>query len=652
MPRNESISSSLTGPTVTSAAPAAAFAAATADPESAGLPPHKPTSHFRLLVDRAGITPEVLAYPYPGEGTEESPYIVSFLEHDPRNPQELATWKKWTYTLTMAFATLAIAFVSTAYSGGISAVEAELHVSSEVAILGISLFVLGFAVGPLLWAPLSEIYGRQILFTGTYAAVTIFNGACTAAQNIETLVILRFFAGAFGSSPLTNAGGVIADMFSANERGLAAAIFAAAPFLGPSLGPICAGFLGEAAGWRWVEGMMTIFTGVMLIVGTLIVPETYAPFLLRERAAALSKKTGKVYVSRMEAHWHLPGKDGSPPPPKPSAAAQFGTAMMRPWVLLFKEPIVLITSLYMAIVYGTMYMMFPAFAIVFEAYRGWSAGMSGLAFLGITAGMVFSVAYSMYDSLTRYKRVAEANNGAAPPEARLFTGCVGAVLIPIGLFWFAWTNMDPVHWIVPIIGSAFFSAGLVLVFLSLMNYLIDSYVVFAASTLAANAVLRSLFGAAFPLFTTYMYQNLGLHWASSIPAFLSLACVPFPFFFIRYGKQIRMRCKFAAEAAVILSRMRAQHENITPEDEEEAIEDEAIEEAGVEMQRRASRASRVSRANSHASAGGRMSRINTRLSQVVHGHKSHEGHASSEKNHEHEVPDTDLDTDREAEKSE
>jgi MFS family permease len=132
--------------------------------------------------------------------------------------------------------TLAVAFVSSAYSGGVGEILKTFNIGSEVATLGISLFVLGFAIGPLLWAPLSELYGRQVLFFGTYAMLTAFNAGAAGSQNIQTLLILRFFAGAFGSSPLTNAGGVIADMFPASERGLAMSVFAAAPFLGPTIG--------------------------------------------------------------------------------------------------------------------------------------------------------------------------------------------------------------------------------------------------------------------------------------------------------------------------------------------------------------------------------------------------------------------------------
>ncbi|KAB5570740.1 major facilitator superfamily domain-containing protein [Coniochaeta sp. 2T2.1] len=503
-------------------------------------------SHMKLVWDQAGITNSVLDHQYPGHGTAESPYLVDFLLEDAHNPLLFPAWKKWMITLLQAIATLAVAFVSTAFSGGIKEVMMTFKIDTEVAILGISLFVLGFAIGPLLWAPLSEFYGRRLLFFITYAALTAFNAGAAGAQNIWTLIILRFFAGSFGSSPLTNSGGVIADMFHANERGLAGAVFAVAPFLGPCIGPIVGGFLGEAEGWRWVEGLMAIFTGVVWIVVTAVVPETYAPVLLRKRAAKLSKITGKVYMSRADFS------------NKKTMSAQFKVALQRPWVLLFREPIVLLTGIYIAIIYGTLYMLFAAFPIVFQQYRGWSAGVGGLAFIGVAVGMMIAVVYAAFDN-KRYQAVARACGGAAPPEARLPPAIIGSVLLPVGLFWFAWTCQPSIHWVVPIIASGFFACGLVLVFLSLLNYLIDSYVLYAASVLAANAVLRSLFGAAFPLFTTYMYRNLGLHWASSIPAFLALACMPFPYLFWKYGGRIRMKCKFAAEAARTLEMMRAHH---------------------------------------------------------------------------------------------
>ncbi|KAG4031158.1 hypothetical protein MFRU_010g02830 [Monilinia fructicola] len=519
----------------------------------------KRARHWELVFDQVHVTPEVLDYPYKGSGTERDPYVVEFIPDDRRNPMNFTMWKKWTITILLAFATLAVSFVSSAYTGGVDEILEMFNVGTEVVTLGVSLFVLGFAIGPLLWAPLSELYGRQVLFIGTYAMLTAFNAGAAGAQNIQTLLIMRFFAGAFGSSPLTNAGGVIADMFSASHRGVAMSVFAAAPFLGPAIGPIVGGFLGETEGWRWVEGLMAIFTGALWIIGGLTIPETYSPVILRRRANKMSSMTGKVYKSKIEVDY------GSK-----SLSSEFKTALSRPWILLFTEPIVFLLSLYMAIIYGTLYMMFGAFPIVYQVERGWSAGIGGLAFCGVAVGMMFAVLYSLWDN-KRYNATAARHNNAAPPEARLPTAIIGSICLPVGLFWFAWTNSPSVHWIVSIIATAPFGFGMVLVFLSIMNYLIDSYVLYAASVLAANSVLRSLFGAAFPLFTTYMYKSLGIHWASSIPAFLALACVPFPYLFYKYGEPVRMKCKFAAEAARVLAEMRGSSTN---EDEaEQRVED-------------------------------------------------------------------------------
>lgn len=251
-------------------------------------------------------------------------------------------------------------------------------------------------------------------------------------------------------------------MFDAKDRGFAGALFAMAPFLGPAIGPIAGGFLGQAAGWRWVEGLMAAFTGFVWIAVALYVPETYAPVLLRKRAVGLAKMTGHHYISKLEV-----GR------PKKTPGQQFAIALVRPWVLLFREPIVILLSLYLAVIYGTLYLMFAAFPIIFDELRDWSQGISGLAFLGIAVGTVISVACFFFDQV-RYRKICEANGGAPVPEARLPLALIGSVLLPIGLFVFAWTNGPEIHWIVPIVASGVFGAGLVSVFLSSQNYLIDS----------------------------------------------------------------------------------------------------------------------------------------------------------------------------------
>ncbi|KAF2862741.1 MFS general substrate transporter [Piedraia hortae CBS 480.64] len=517
---------------------------------------------WKQVFDVEGITPEVQNHKYPGSGTQEDPYVVNWIPNDPRNPMLYSNKTKWFLTALVAMATLAVAFVSSAYGGGGVGIITDFHVSQIVFTLGLTFFVLGFAVGPLLWAPLSELFGRQILYVITYGVMTAFNAGVAGSPNIAGLVVMRFFAGAIGSSPLTNSGGVIADMFAAKQRGLATALFAAAPFMGPVLGPVVGGFVGQTVGWRWVMGVMAIFTGVFWIIGSLLIPETYAPVILRRRASKLSKLTGKVYISQAEADQG-----------KLSFGYVFKTSLLRPWILLFREPIVFLFSLYAAVIYGTLYMMFAAFPIVYQKQRHWTAGIGGLAFMGVAVGMVIALAYCIWDNV-RYSKISDQHKGFAPPEARLPMTMIGGIAIPIGLFWFAWTNGRSVHWMVSIAAGVPFGFGMVLVFLGIMNYLIDAYTIFAASVLAANAVMRSVFGAVFPLFTTDMYKNLGIHWASSIPAFLALACVPFPFLFYKYGATIRAKCKYSQQSEAFLRKLQTQAQQANPDASPEEFGDE------------------------------------------------------------------------------
>ena len=394
-----------------------------------------------------------------------------------------------------------------------------------------SLYVFGFAVGPALWAPLSEMYGRRVIFVGTSCAMAVFVAATAGAGNMASVLVFRFLTATFGAAPLSNGGGVAADLFGALERGLALSVFGSAPFLGPTLGPIIGGFVSMNVGWRWVQGVCAIFAGVVFLLLTLFMRETYAPTLLRRAAARLSRETGKVYVSTLDR-----GNKGRSTEP----AQLFARALGRPWVMLFREPIVLISSVYMAILYGTLYMLFPAFPIVYGQLRGWNPGVGSLPFLGITAGMLLGIAYCMLDDRFRYQKIARAGVSAATPEDRLPPAMVGAAAIPAGLFAFAWTNAPEVHWAVSVSLCAPFAFGTVLVF---------------------GAILRALVGGAFPLFTTYMYRDLGVHWASSVPGFLTVLCLPFPFVMYRYGARIRMRCKMAAEAAELLHRLRAADNN-------------------------------------------------------------------------------------------
>jgi hypothetical protein len=187
------------------------------DKENSSIePPALPSkiSYWRMLIDQGVVTSDIFNHAYSGSGTEDDPYIVGWIPHDPRNPMRLSRSLKWTFTVMCALSTFGVSLASSAYAGGIDEVISSFNVSQEVATLGVSVFVLGFAIGPLIWGPLSELYGRQVVFLVSYLGLAVFTAGATGSKNIWTLIILRFFAGSFGSSPFTNAGMLVGLKYS------------------------------------------------------------------------------------------------------------------------------------------------------------------------------------------------------------------------------------------------------------------------------------------------------------------------------------------------------------------------------------------------------------------------------------------------------
>ncbi|WVQ91212.1 hypothetical protein IAS59_005009 [Cryptococcus gattii] len=491
--------------------------------------------------------------PYPGSGTLCDPYIVDFLPSSPLNPYYWSKRYRWAITALIGVTALCPPFASVSYSSTVGEVVKGYGISRELAIAGISLFILGFGVGPLFWAPISELYGRQFAFAASYPIFTIFNLGTALSHNTVALLVTRFFAGVFGSSPLTNAGAQVGDMWAVNERALATSVFALAPFLGPVLGPIAGGYVTERCGYRWVYWIQFIYAAVMTILSIIVVPETYAPTILRRharslQATALSEGKEEYYISKYDMV-------------KKSKREVILVGLCRPFEMLFTEVIVGCLSIYGALIYGILYLFFTAFPIVFQQTRGWTIGESGLSFLGMGVGLISGVILnpflsSYFHSRSRAQMQSHVTpSGHAhphpPPEARLPVCCIGAILAPIGLFWFAWTSAPPIHWSVPIIACLPFGLAFLLIFTSMTNYLIDSYELYAASALAAQA----------------MYETLGLHWAGTLVAFLSLACAAMPFLFYRYGSYLRRKSKYAPSVPSIASDKAGETEQVGAKDE-------------------------------------------------------------------------------------
>ncbi|KAJ5368270.1 drug/proton antiporter YHK8, partial [Penicillium cataractarum] len=469
---------------------------------------------------------------------DDAGYTVGWDVDDPLNPRNMSKARRWLIVIIVSLGSLCVTCTSSMYTTTYGQLMKEFGCSQEVATLGLSFFIWGLGIGPLFLSPLSEFYGRRNIYIVSFSLFLIWLIPCAVAKNTQTMLVSRFFNGLSGSAFLSVAGGTVGDMFDRHELAFPMMLYTASPFIGPEVGPLVGGFINYFTGWRWTFYVLLIWTGVLLVSMIFLVPETYHPVLLRRKAQKLRQETGddrwKAPIEKMQR----------------SVAQTVLRSMYRPIMLLTMEPMCLNLCVFSAILLGILYLFFGAFQLVFKDVYGFDLWQRGLCFMGLFVGMVFAI---LSDPIWRrnYQRLERNYQNDADgtdefqPEWRLPPAILGGPLVTAGLFIFAWTTYPDVHWIAPIIGSALFGAGTILVFSGVFTFLVDAYPTFAASALAANSFMRSSFGGIFPLFGIQMYNNLGFHWATSLLAFLTLVMLPFPYIFFRYGARIRKKSRFA-----------------------------------------------------------------------------------------------------------
>lgn len=409
-------------------------------------------------------------------------------------------------------------------------------VSQVVATLGLTLFVAGYGLGPMLFAPLSEIpqFGRNPIYIGTLVVFVFFNFAVIYAKNLGMLLAFRFLTGLFGSPVLATGGASLSDMYAPNKRAYAIGIWGVAAICGPVMGPLVGGFAAQHRGWTWPIWELIWLSGFALITMIIFLPETSSANILYRRSRRLRKLTGRT---DLKCEPELEGE-------QMTGGSIVKMVLVRPFALTFTEPIIFLMNMYIALIYGLLYVWFESFTIVFIDIYHFNLGEEGLAFVGILVGaLIVMPCYFLWLYLVQEPQFNE--NGEIKPEKRLPPACVGAFCIPICMFWFGWTSRESVHWVVPIIGSGFFTVGAFLLFNCVLNYLGDAYPEYAASVFAGNDFIRSSFGAGFPLFAGAMYNRLGVAWATSLLGFLSIAFIPIPFVLYFYGEGIRKKSKRA-----------------------------------------------------------------------------------------------------------
>ncbi|KAG6864400.1 hypothetical protein C0991_009870 [Blastosporella zonata] len=462
----------------------------------------------------------------------EGIHIVEFEPGEGENPREWNASKKWFLTVATSFLCLAVALGSSIVTGDLEGPTETFDAPQEVINLTVTLFVVGFGVGPMLFAPLSEVVGRKPIYCVSIFLYFIFTLPGALAPNRATLVISRALAGIAASAPMCNVGGSVADIWAVEQRGMPMALFSGTIFLGPCLGPIVGGWIGERAGWRWLYWVLFIFVGVCFIF-TLIVPETLAPVLLRRKAERLRKETGDDRYRTLDELERLP------------LTQTLKIAISRPIAMMFMEPIVLFMSIYLSFVYSLLYLLFFAFPIAFAEIRGFSMGITGTTFVSIMIGVILALCIMPYQE----KIYAKVTADGSFPEARLYPMMLGALTLPIALFIFAFTGAYAhVHWMGVCVSGTIFGFSMIFIYVSANSYIVDSFSNYAASAIAAKTLMRSCVGGTIPLFVTQMFHGMGFQYAGLLLALISCIIAPMPFVFYRYGGQIRSRSSRATTA--------------------------------------------------------------------------------------------------------
>ncbi|KAJ5333717.1 uncharacterized protein N7506_007500 [Penicillium brevicompactum] len=459
--------------------------------------------------------------------------------NDPENPQN---WRRST-KLVRSAAPLAVIFsisIASSIFGAASSLTAqEYDVSQEVMSLGVALFVAGFAVGPLVFAPMAEVVGNAPPMAVALAGCAIFQIPLALATNVATILLSRFLAGMFGAGGLAVGSGILADIFGPITRGVAVGTSATVMNLGSIIGPVVGAYIVDAYGWRWTAWVTLILCAAVGLACTVTLRESSHNRILMNRAARLRRETGN---QSLRAQAEMASLD-----PK-ILLRKYTTKPVRMFV---REPILIVMTIYLTLVYGSLYLSYQLFPRAFRA-RGWSKPTATLPFLAVGLGVITALALFSTFTMTWYKKrweaaqkepKGESTPARIAPEKRLPPMVFGAVLLPPALLWFGWSG--DTHWIAQVIACYAIGVALQTIFICGIVYIVDVYLLNTVSAISIHVMVRSVVSATFPLFEGPMYRTLGINWSATLLAGLSILIMASPILFLIYGSRIRSWSRFS-----------------------------------------------------------------------------------------------------------
>jgi multidrug resistance protein len=398
------------------------------------------------------------------------------------------------------------AFSAGSYSPGIGQMTEEWGVSNVAALVGITMFTTGFAVAPMVLAPFSEINGRRPVFIASGILFVICQLCSGLTQSYAGMLVVRFFLGVGGSTFSTMVGGVVADIYHAEDRNTPMALFSGGALFGTGFGPLVSGFVAQNTSWRWIFYMQAIADGVMVALIIVVFKETRGSVLISRKASALNKyyeareaagyfgfnmpdaseKPGSTTTTSQRIRWKVQSDES-----RASLTRMISLSLYRPFHLLFTEPVVFWFSLWVAFSWAVLYLTLAAIPLVFQTNHNFSLQQANAVFAAMCIASILATILSIYQEKIARKYGKLTNT----PEGRLYFACVESACMPIGLFMFGWTSASSVHWSVPAVAIGIATIGIFAIYLSTFNYLADTYHRYASSALAAQSFCRNMLGS-------------------------------------------------------------------------------------------------------------------------------------------------------------
>lgn len=422
--------------------------------------------------------------------------ILTYATGDKENPYEWSKWKKSMVSAMLCLMTLFIGLATTAYSSGITSMVTELNASSEEGQLGLFTFNIACAIAPMVLAPFCELVGRKVIYASSFLCFSLLFIGLALAKDIGTMIGLRLLLGLFGCVGTILVGGTFDDMYVPHERSRPMALFSWVAIFGTVAAPIYAGFIDQAIGWRWIEGIQGLANVPLLIVIFVFFPETRGGVALHKRAMQLRKATGdERYVAEGDIY-------------TPDIKSMLKASSVKAIHMLVTEPVVLAFGMWIAFCWGVTFLFLSVISITFTEKRGWSTGVSGLPYIGLALGTTLAwLAHHL--QMRKYDRLTADPNVKITPEARLYGAMYGAIWLPVGLFVYSFTQYAFLHWIGPCIGLVLIAFGIYFVFESTYSYTADCYGESASSAIAGQGLMRNTLGAVTPLFASQFFHNVG-----------------------------------------------------------------------------------------------------------------------------------------------